>query len=289
MVVAQHLADVVSRIAFATQQPCGAGAAQSGKNGACAYNATSGARHGIDRALTHEGLLDHTAARPQSCAIHREKGLTVAAGKLTYGALHLSCYSTGMIDATTDGRSSQALYFVGIALSVPTLISLIHRQWALPVAPDISQFIALYRALADGIAAVIHAPLRSFTVPPPPLIDLHILSFAGMGMMTRALEAPGEKKDTWHGAVWGVTSFAFGYLLVGVFVIGACLAAFIASPVKAFRSDRWIETTPILEGPQGRLRRERAYRLERDLARITAITLTLVGSYLTVNALLIGR
>ena len=86
--------------------------------------------------------------------------------------------------AATVSRSSQALYFAGIALSVPTLISLIHRQWALPVAPDISQFIAAYRALADGVAAVIHAPLRSFTVPPPPLIDLHILSFAGMGMMT---------------------------------------------------------------------------------------------------------
>ena len=108
-------------------------------------------------------------------------------------------------------------------------------------------------------------------------------------MMTRALEAPGEKKDAWHGVVWGVTSFVFGYLLVGVLVIGACLAAFITNPVKAFRSDRWIETTPVLEGPQGRLRRERAYRLERDLARITAITLALVASYFALNALLIGR
>ncbi len=208
---------------------------------------------------------------------------------LTYGALQIPCYPNGMIDASTDSRSGQALYFAGIALSVPTLISLIHRQWALPVAPDISYFITVYRTLADGVAAVIHAPLRSFTVPPPPLIDLHILSFAGMGMMTRALEAPGEKKDAWHGAIWGVTSFVFGYLLVGILVIGACLAALIASPVKAFRSDRWIETTPILEGPRGRLRRERAYRLERDLARITAITLTLVGSYFALNALLIGR
>lgn len=194
-----------------------------------------------------------------------------------------------MIATSTVSRSSQALYFAGIALSVPTLISLIHRQWALPVAPDISQFIVGYRALADGVAAVIHAPLRSFAVPPPPLIDLHILSFAGMGMMTRALEAPGEKRDAWHAAVWGVTSFVFGYLLVGILVIGACLAAFIASPIKAFRSDHWIETTPILEGPQGRLRRERTYRLERDLARITAITLTLVGAYFVLNALLIGR
>ena len=81
----------------------------------------------------------------------------------------------------------------------------------------------------------------------------------------------------------------FGYLLVGILVVGACLAAFIASPIKAFQSDRWIETTPTLEGPQGRLRRERAYRLERDLARITAITLALVGAYFVLNALLIGR
>ena len=192
--------------------------------------------------------------------------------------------------AQTASRSSQALYFVGIALSVPTLISLIHRQWALPVAPDIAQFIAAYRALAEGASAVIHAPLRGISMPPaPPLIDLHILSFAGMGMMTRALEAPGEKKDAWHGAVWGATSFVLGYLLVGILVLGACLAAFIASPIKAFRSDRWIEETPILEGPHGRLRRERAYRLERDLARITAITLTLVGGYFAFNAILLGR
>ena len=194
-----------------------------------------------------------------------------------------------MIVAPTVSRSSQALYFAGIALSVPTLISLIHRQWALPVAPEISQFVLGYRALADGVAAVIHAPLRGIALPPPPLIDLHILSFAGMGMMTRALEAPGETKDAWHGAVWGVTSFVLGYFLVGILVVGACLATFIASPIKAFRSDRWIETTPILEGPLGRLRRERAYRLERDLARITAITLALVGSYFALNALLVDR
>jgi hypothetical protein len=191
-----------------------------------------------------------------------------------------------MIAAPTVSRSSQALYVAGIVLSVPTLISLIHRQWAIPVAPEISQFIASYRALADGVAAVIHAPLRSLIIPPPPLIDLHILSFAGMGMMTRALETPGEKKDAWHGAVWGVTSFVFGYLLVGILVVGACVAAFIANPIRTFRSDRWIETTPVLEGPQGRLRRERGYRLERDLSRITAITLALVVSYFALNAVL---
>jgi hypothetical protein len=191
--------------------------------------------------------------------------------------------------APSASRSSQALYYVGIALSVPTLVSLIQRQWALPVAPEVSQFIDSYRALADGVSAVIHAPLRSIAMPPPPpLIDLHILSFAGMGMMTRALEAPGEKKDAWHGAVWGIASFVLGYLLVGILVIGACLATFIASPIKAFRSDRWIEETPTLEGVHGRLRRERAYRLERDLARITAITLSLVGAYFALNWILLS-
>ena len=35
-----------------------------------------------------------------------------------------------------------------------------------------------------------------------------------------------------------------------------------------------------------RLRRERAYRLERDLSRITAITLALVVSYFALNAVL---
>ena len=62
----------------------------------------------------------------------------------------------------------------------------------------------------------------------------------------------------------------------------------ITSPIKAFRSDRWIEETPTLEGVHGRLRRERAYRLERDLARITLITLTLVGAYFALNAVLLG-
>lgn len=180
------------------------------------------------------------------------------------------------------------LYLMGIVLGVPTLVSLIHRQWALPVAPEVSQFIIGYRALADGIAAVIHAPLRVIVMPPPPLIDIHILSFAGMSMMTRALEAPGEKKDAWHGAVWGAAAFVLGYMLVGILVFGACLAALIANPVKVFRSDRWIEETPILEGPQGRLRRERAYRLERDLARITAITVALVAFYFGLNSLLLA-
>ncbi|MEY2758668.1 MAG: hypothetical protein RIR33_2446 [Pseudomonadota bacterium] len=196
-----------------------------------------------------------------------------------------------MNQSAAHAKTGEAiLYLMGIVLSVPTLVSLIHRQWALPVAPEVSQFIVGYRALADGIAAVIHAPLRAVVIPPPPLIDLHILSFAGMGIMTRALEAPGETKDAWHGAVWGAAAFVLGYLLVGVLVFGACLAALIANPIKAFRSDRWIEETPIFEGPQGRLRRERAYRLERDLARITAITVALVVFYFGLNAILLtGR
>lgn len=186
-------------------------------------------------------------------------------------------------------RSDTLLYFIGLALSVPTLISLIHRQLHLPIAPDVQQFVATYRSLADGVAAVIHAPLRSISLPPPaPLIDLQILSFAGMGMMTKALEAPGEHKDAWHSMVWAITAFCLAYLLVGILVFGANLAALIVNPLKPFRSDHWIETTPTLEGPHGRLRRERAYRLERDLARITAITVTLVGGYFLLNAILLN-
>lgn len=185
-------------------------------------------------------------------------------------------------------RSDALLYFVGVALSVPTLISLIHRQAHLPIAPDVQQFVTVYRVMADGVSAVIHAPLRSLSLlPPAPLIDLHILSFAGMGMMTKALEAPGEQKDAWHGLVWAVTSFCLAYLLVGILVFGANVAALIANPLKPFHSDHWIETTPVLEGPHGRLRRERTYRLERDLARITAITLALVGGYFVLNWLLL--
>lgn len=200
------------------------------------------------------------------------------------------CYDRRMTTAAAPVKRSDALlYFMGIALSVPTLISLIHRQLHLPIAPDVQQFIAVYRAMADGVSAVIHAPLRSLTlVPPAPLIDLHILSFVGMSMMTKALEAPGEQKDAWHGMVWAVTSFCLAYLLVGVLVFGANLAALITNPLKPFHSDHWIETTPILEGPQGRLRRERTYRLERDLARITAVTVGLVGLYFVLNWVLLN-
>ena len=200
------------------------------------------------------------------------------------------CYRVWMTTAAAPVKRSDALlYFMGVALSVPTLISLIHRQLHLPIAPDVQQLIATYRAMADGISAVIHAPLRGLSLTPPaPLIDLHILSFAGMGMMTKALEAPGEQKDAWHGRVWAVTSFCLAYLLVGVLVFGANVAALIANPLKPFHSDHWIETTPVLEGPHGRLRRERTYRLERDLARITAITLVLVGTYFVLNGVLLN-
>lgn len=191
--------------------------------------------------------------------------------------------------AAAPKRSDMLLYLVGIVLSVPTIISLIHRQFALPIAPEIDQFIAGYRAMADGVSAVVHAPLRSIAMPPPPpLIDLHILSFAGMGMMTKALEAPGQKNDLWHGIVWSIVSFVLAYLLVGILVMAAIFANFISNPIKAFHSDHWIETTPILEGPMGRLKRERAYKLERDLARIMAITLGIVGAYFALNALLLN-
>ena len=186
-------------------------------------------------------------------------------------------------------RSDTLIHVMGVVLSVPTLISLLHRQLHLPIAPDVQQFVTTYRAMADGISAVIDAPLRILSFPPPaPLIDLQILSFAGMGMMTKALAAPGEDKDAWHGAVWGFTSFCLGYLLVGILVFGANVAALIAHPLKAFHSDHWIETTPVLEGPHGRLRRERTYRLERDLARITATTLVLVGGYFALNWMLLS-
>ena len=191
--------------------------------------------------------------------------------------------------AAPEKRSERLLYFVGIMLGAPTIISLIHRGLSIPVASSIDQFVTGYRALADGLSAVIHAPLHGLAMPPaPPLIDLQILSFAGMGMMTKALEAPGERKDAWHGLVWAVTAFVFGYLLIGILVVGAILAALISNPIKSFHSDHWIETTPILEGPQGRLKRERTYRLERDLSRVMAITLALVGGYFALNAILMN-
>ncbi len=185
--------------------------------------------------------------------------------------------------------SESVLHLTGVVLSAPSLASLIHRALDIPVAPEIQAFVTGYRALADGLSAVIHAPLRGLALPPPPaLIDLHVLSFAGMGMMTKALETPGERRDIWHATIWAAVAVVLGYLLVGIFVIGAILAALIANPAKAFHSDAWIETTPILEGPHGRLRRERAYRLERDLVRIMAITLAIVAGHFALNALLMN-
>ena len=185
-------------------------------------------------------------------------------------------------------RSDHLLYLVSIALSVPSIISLLQRQFGVPVAGEIEQLVTGYRSLSDAVAHVVHAPLQAVSLPPaPPLIDLQILSFAGMGMMTKAMQRPGEKFDWLGGLVWGLVSFVCGYLLVGILVIGAVLALIISKPLIAFRSDHFIETTPILEGLHGRLRREREMRLERDLARIMLITLLLVGAYFGVNALLL--
>ena len=63
--------------------------------------------------------------------------------------------------AASVTRSDSLLYFAGIMLSVPTLISLMHRQLHLPVAPDVQLFLTSYRTLADGVSAVVHAPLRA--------------------------------------------------------------------------------------------------------------------------------
>lgn len=185
-------------------------------------------------------------------------------------------------------RSDHLLYLVSIALSVPSIISLLQRQFGVPVAGEIEQLVTGYRTLSDAVAHVVHAPLQAVSLPPaPPLIDLQILSFAGMGMMTKAMQRPGEKFDWMGGLVWGLVSFVCGYLLVGILVIGTILALVISKPLIAFRSDHFIETTPILEGLHGRLRREREMRLERDLARIMLITLAIVGAYFGVNALLL--
>jgi hypothetical protein len=192
-------------------------------------------------------------------------------------------------NAATIKRSEYLLYLISIVLSVPPLISLVQRQFGVPVAGEIEQLVNGYRSLSDAIAHVVHAPLNAVALPaPPPLIDLQILSFAGMGMMTKGMQRPGEKFDWMGGLTWGLVSFVCGYLLVGILVIGAILALVISKPLIAFRSDHYIETTPVLEGLQGRLRREREMRLERDLARIMLISLALAGAYFGVNALLMG-
>jgi ABC-type sugar transport system permease subunit len=194
------------------------------------------------------------------------------------------------IEATTPIRRSDALlYLVGIMLSVPPLISLVHRQFAVPVAGDIHQFMASYRQVADAMAGLLQSPLKAVSIPiPKSLMDLQVLSFAGMGMMSRGMKTPGEK-DTFFGAlVWTFVSAICAYLLIGILVFGAILALVISKPMMAFRSDHWIETTPILEGPQLRLRREREMRLERDLARIMMISAVLVGGYFAINSILLG-
>lgn len=189
--------------------------------------------------------------------------------------------------AAAPRRTDLLMYLIGIALSVPPLISLIHRQWAVPMAGDVDQIIIGYRALSDTVAQVIHAPLKAIQLPPPPpLIDLHILSFAGMGMMSRGIESGGEKPDAVKAATWTIMSFVLAYLLAGILVLGGTLAMLIARPLLPFRSDHYIETTPVLEGPRGRLRREREMRLERELTRILLISICLTGGYFALNALL---
>ena len=192
-------------------------------------------------------------------------------------------------DADTARRSDYLLYLIGVALSVPPIISLIQREFDVPVAMQIDQLVNGYRSLSDAVSNVIHAPLRAVAMPPaPPLIDLHVLSFAGMGMMTRGIHQPGEKPSWIGGMTWALTSFVLAYVLAGILVFGAILAMVIAKPLIAFRSDHYIETTPLLEGPMGRLKREREMRLERDLARIMLISAGLTGAYFGLNALLLG-
>ncbi len=195
-----------------------------------------------------------------------------------------------MSNETTDASHiDRLLYLLGIVLSALPIISLIQRQFHVPTADEIDQWIAGYRALSEAASKVMHAPLLTFDLAPPPsLMDLHVLSFAGMGMMTRGMQRPGETFDWMGGIVWALAAFVMAWLLVGILVIGAILARMIANPLIAFRSDYYIETTPLLEGPQGRLRREREMRLERDLARIMLIALALVGCYFGLNGILLG-
>lgn len=194
---------------------------------------------------------------------------------------------TGSTETASHG--DRLLYLLGILLSVPPLISLIQRQFDVPTAMQIEQWISGYRVVSATAAKLVHAPLFGVGLPPPPpLIDLHLLSFAGMGMMTKGMQRPGEKVDWMGGLVWAIAAFVLAWLLVGILVIGAILARMISSPLIAFRSDHYIETTPLLEGPQGRLRREREMRLERDLARIMLISLALVGFYFGLNGILLS-
>ncbi|MFT3725577.1 MAG: hypothetical protein QM773_18565 [Hyphomonadaceae bacterium] len=191
--------------------------------------------------------------------------------------------------AQTASRGDRLLYLIGILLSVPPLISLIQRQFDVPTALQIQDLVMGYRTLSDTAAKLVHAPLFGVGLPPPPpLIDLHLLSFAGMGMMTKGMQQPGEKIDWMGGLVWAIAAFVMAWLLIGILVIAAILARMIANPLIAFRSDHYIETTPLLEGLQGRLKREREMRLERDLARIMLISLALVGCYFGLNGILLS-
>jgi hypothetical protein len=191
-------------------------------------------------------------------------------------------------EAQSPTSIDRFLYLLGIMLSAPPIISLIQRQLHVPAAHEIEQWIAGYRAISDAAGKVMHAPLFSINITPPPsLMDLHVLSFAGMGMMTKGMQRPGEKFDWMGGIVWAFTAFVLAFLLVGIPVIAAILARMIANPLIAFRTDHYIETTPLLEGPIGRLKRERDMRLERDLARIMLVSLALVGCYFGLNGILL--
>lgn len=183
-------------------------------------------------------------------------------------------------------RSDALMFLLGVALGAPPLISLIHRQWTIPMADEIGAFVTSYRNLSLAIGDVLHAPFRFIELAPPaPLIDLHILSFAGMGVMTLALEPPGAARDGVHTRIWALASLALAWLLVGVLVLGAALALVLTRPLLAFRSDQYIETTPVLGGPFGRLRREQDMRLERSLARAMTGMILVVGGYFGLNAL----
>lgn len=186
--------------------------------------------------------------------------------------------------------SDKALYFLGVVLSAAPVISLIQHQFGIPTAPAVEQALRLYRALSDAVGRVLHMPLVSLKLlPPQSLTDLQILSFTGMGMMTRGMQQPGEKPD-WMGAlVWNAAAFVMAWFLVGLAVIGALLVRLAASPRLVFMTDHELETTPALGGLQGRLRREREMRLERDLARIALISLALVPGYFALNSMLLNR
>ena len=71
-------------------------------------------------------------------------------------------------DTATAKRSEYLLYLIGIVLSVPPLISIVQRQFAVPTAADIEQALMAYRSLSEAASKVVHAPLFGIGLPPPP-------------------------------------------------------------------------------------------------------------------------